>query len=277
MTIAAQISSPVDEPVATAGWLLLVVPLLLLQFALLFHLAAGGLTLSSYLAAHLALCGGAGFAGGTWAMAGPHRWRPDRLTMATALIAWTTLAGPFGALVAAAFHTAAGVGAAATGDAAPPASPGAPERLDLLEAALLDRRLRVDAVDAIRSLLDVMLDGSQTEKFDALSLISKRYGPDAAPALRRGLADPDGAVRVLAATVIAQHNNACTRRIGECLARAQATPEAPDGWRELAQAHVDYAQSGLLEAARADGELAQSAAFLARAAGLARLPGDATA
>ncbi len=87
-------------------------------------------------------------------------------------------------------------------------------RLELLHGSLLDRRLRLGHAHAIRPLLDVMIEGTQVEKLDALSLISKRYAPALAPALRRALEDKDGSVRVLAATVMAQQHNAFTKRIG---------------------------------------------------------------
>ena len=85
--------------------------------------------------------------------------------------------------------------------------------------------MRLERAHAIRPLLDVIIEGTQLEKFDALSLISKRYDPALAPALRRALEDKDASVRVLAATVLAQQNNAHTKRIGALQAIARLTPE----------------------------------------------------
>jgi hypothetical protein len=136
-------------------------------------------------------------------------------------------------------------------------------RLALLHSALLDRRLRIGDAHSIRSLFDVMIDGTQLEKLDALSLISKHYAPALAPALKRALEDGDSSVRVLAATVMAQQHNAYTKRIGVLQASAKAAPGHSDGWSELGQACLDYAESGLLEASRAATEANQGRAYLA--------------
>jgi hypothetical protein len=89
---------------------------------------------------------------------------------------------------------------------------------------MLDHRLRLEHAHLIRPLLDVILDGSQTEKLDALSLISKRYTPDLAPVLRRALEDKEASVRVLAATVIAQQHSRSTTPIGASQTEAGVTP-----------------------------------------------------
>ena len=69
-------------------------------------------------------------------------------------------------------------------------------RLELLHGSLLDRRLRLEQCAPIRPLLDVVIDGTQIEKLDALGLISKRFVPALAPILKRALEDKDAAVRV---------------------------------------------------------------------------------
>jgi hypothetical protein len=130
---------------------------------------------------------------------------------------------------------------------------------------LLDRRVHLDQVHPVRPLMDVILDGTQTEKFDVLSLISKRFVPAAAPVLKCALEDSDAPVRVLAATVMAEQHNACTKRIGDCQTIARAAPDAPDGWRALGKAHLDYATSGLLEGSRAEIELDHARTHLAHA------------
>ncbi len=181
---------------------------------------------------------------------------------------WTLLAGPFGALIAAMLLTPRAAPASQDDGLFAQALAEGSEltRLELLHSMLLDRRLRLEHAHDIRPLLDVMIDGTQMEKLDALRMIAKHYVPALAPALRRGLEDKDASVRVFAATAIAQQNNLHTRRIGALQDTATSAPDCSDHWRELAQAHADYAESGLLEAARADAETRQAQAYLARAA-----------
>jgi hypothetical protein len=192
--------------------------------------------------------------------------------MIAQLVGWTTLAGPFGAFIAVALLVPRAAEAQPDATSAPNATLS---RLELLHCSLLDRRLRLNQAHSIRPLLDVIFDGTQSEKFDALSLMSKRFVPALAPALKQALEDTDGSVRVLAATVTARQHNACTRRIGEAQAMARGAADNPGGWRELGQAHLDYARSGLLEASRADTELGHARTHLARAEQLGR--GDARA
>jgi hypothetical protein len=138
-------------------------------------------------------------------------------------------------------------------------------RLELLHGSLLDGRLRLEHSHTIQPLLDVIIEGTQNEKLDALGLVFKHYAPSLAPALKRALGDKDASVRVLAATVMAQQHNAYTKRIGALQIVASATPESSNHWRQLAQAHFDYAQSGLLEASRAEAEASRAFTHLARA------------
>jgi hypothetical protein len=246
---------------SAAGRLWLVMVLLCLQAELFIGFATDRLDLARYLELHLGLCAVTAVVGGWWAASSSATDPADRIVMVLQLVAWTTLAGPFGTLIAAGLlvpRTAASV----QPNVAPRASLN---RLELLHNALLDRRLRLDRVHPIRPLMDVIIDGTQIEKFDALSLISKRYVPDVAPILKRALEDKDASVRVLAATVMAQQHNACTKRIGDCQAIARAAPDSPDGWRELGQAHLDYAQSGLLEGSRVEAEFGHARTHLARA------------
>ena len=146
-------------------------------------------------------------------------------------------------------------------------------RIDILvNNAALRREKPFDEITFAewREVMDVILDGTQMEKFDALSLISKRYAPAVAPALKRVLEDKDGSVRVLAATVMARQHNGYTRRIGERQAIARATPDDPNGWSALARAHLDYVGSGLLEESRAETERAQARIHLDRSERLCR-------
>jgi hypothetical protein len=190
----------------------------------------------------------------------------DETSMVLQLVAWTTLAGPFGSLIAAALIVQRS-DAPCRADTVT-VQPSELPHLELLQSSLLDHRLRLGRAHAIRPLLDVVIEGTTVEKLDALSLISKRYVPTLAPALKRALEDNDSSVRVLAATVIAQQHNAYTKRIGALQAVARAAPESANDWSELAQAHFDYAASGLLDASHAKAEVSRARAHLAHAAEL---------
>jgi hypothetical protein len=221
---------------------------------------------------HLGLCALTAAAGRWWVRAHSGvAHTDDNVATVLHLAAWTTLAGPFGTIIAAMLlvpqRDAGGADAGPnSSETMPPGDGGRHEltRLELLHSALLDRRLRIGGEHPIRPLLDVMIEGRQLEKLDALSLISKRYAPALAPALWRALEDGDSSVRVLAATVMAQQHNAHTKRIGALQVAASAEPARSDGWGELGQACLDYAESGLLEASRAETEASRGRAHLAR-------------
>jgi hypothetical protein len=237
--------------------------------------ATARIAMFSYIGVHTGLCVAALTLGGWWAGRYSHgKDAADRTTMVLQLVAWTGVAGPFGALTAIGLLVPRNAGA--TGRAGGGAGRQAElSRLELLHGSLLDRRLRLETAHSIRSLLDVIIDGTQFEKLDALSLISKRFVPALAQPLKRALEDKDAAVRVLAATVMAQQHNIHMRQIGGLRAEAEAAPESPAVWRELGQAHRDYADSGLLEASRAETELSQADAHLARAERLERSNAEA--
>lgn len=250
---------------SVSSWLWLVLLLFCMESALFLAFATDQFGLLDYLGLHLGLCATTA-AFGSWRAAASADNVVDAMTAILQLVMWTALAGPFGTFIAVALFLPRSDAASADTQRQPNVTDqpqAALSRLEVLHHSLLDRRLRLEHAHPIRPLLDVFIDGTQMEKFDALSLISKRYVPAAAPALKSALEDRDGAVRVLAATVMAQQHNAHTKRIGDRQALAKATPDVPSGWLELAQAHLDYAQSGLLEASRADTELDHACTYRA--------------
>ncbi len=184
----------------------LVFGLLCLQGGLFLALAAHRLDTRSYSTVHFGLSAVIAIAGIWWAWASPTIGARDNATIVVQL-------SPQG-------------GRTEAGTAAEAARAGRSDltRFELLHNAILDHRLRLEHAHLIRPLLDVILDGSQTEKLDALSLISKRYTPDLAPVLRRALEDKEASVRVLAATVIARQNSRCTTPIGASQTVAGVTP-----------------------------------------------------
>jgi hypothetical protein len=267
-------------PLRTSRPQLLVLGLLWLESVLFLAFAAHRLDTAVYMSFHLGLCAMTATFGLWWVrLAIATEDTRDAVALVLQVVAWTALAGPFGTFIAAALlvprsaaasHAEAANAAGGTSDRRSELT-----RLELLHGSLLDRRLRLEHAHTIRPLLDVMIEGTQIEKLDALSLVSKRYASALVPALRRAFGDKDGSVRVLAATVMAQQHNAFTKRIGALHASATAAPEQADHWSELGQAHLDYAGSGLLEASRAEAEAGHAAAHFARAVALEPATGAA--
>ena len=207
-----ELEADVCAPFPLTVPVLLVAGLLALELMLFLAFATARITMFSYMGVHAGLCVAALAAGGRWAGRHSHgREAADRTAMVLQLVAWTGLAGPFGALTAVGLLVPRNVGANGRGrDSA--RGQAEMSRLELLHGSLLDRRLRLETAHSIRSLMDVIIDGTQFEKLDALSLISKSFVPALAPPLKRALEDKDAAVRVLAATVMAQqHTSRCDR------------------------------------------------------------------
>jgi hypothetical protein len=257
----------------SARRVLLTLSVLSLESILFLALIINSIDVPMYLGIHLAVCGLTLLLGWWWLGRSPMANDPNGgTTMVLQLVAWTAMAGPFGSLLAAGLLPTCDPAAA---DQASNAVKAKPElsRLDLLHGSLLDRRLRLERAHSIRPLLDVILDGTQIEKLDALSLISKRFVPGLALALKRALEDKDASVRVLAATVMAQQHNFHTKRIGTLQAKARAAPDSSIRWSELGQARLDYAGSGLLETDTAESELRQARSHMIRAEQLLRSNG----
>ena len=135
-----------------------------------------------------------------------------------------------------------------------------------MHLALLDRRIRLEGARRVRPLMDVIAEGSQSEKLEALGVVYRRYEAGLSAVLRRALRDPDTSVRVLAATVTAKLHATYSRKIGDCQAAAAAAPELAQNWRNIAEARLAYAESGLLEASRARAEIELAVVDLTRAA-----------
>ena len=240
--------------------------LLCLQSVLFIAFARGAVGLSAYLSFHLGLCVIATAAWLWYARTLRSISVADNIAMALQLLIWSAVAGPFGTAIAAGLlMPQSHMRDALEQPGLSGSSTNTLSRVERLHNALLDRRLRLVQAHEIRPMMDIIIDGTQLEKFDALRLIGKHYASSAAPALKRAIEDKDASVRVLAATVMAQQHNSFIKRIGERQMAAKAAPDAPDSWTELAQAHLDYARSGLLEASRADSELDQARTHLARA------------
>lgn len=257
--------SAMDRDSRIPGELLLVAGLFWSESGLFAALVADRLEMSQYLLLHIGSCAMGAALGLCWIWwVGIVEHAGSRTAVLVHGMVWIGLAGPFGALIVAALLVPrTGQGRRLPNHAA--VEPVELTPVEALHSGLLDRRFRLDQTPHIRSMLDIMIDGTQTEKLDALRLIANRYVPGLAPATWRALEDKDASVRVFAATVIAQQHNLHTKRIGALQSAAATEPSCARKWRELAQAHADYAACGLLETSRADAETREAHACLTQA------------
>lgn len=235
-----------------------------LQSTLFLAFASSRLDAPWYLSCHLGLCAITAALGARWAGASIADGDADtRFALVVQLVGWMALGGPFGTLVATALYVPKGE-PGSMGDIATGRRPELP-RHEVLHNSLLDHRLRLHGIPAARPMLDIMIEGTRLEKLDALCVISRRYVPAFAVALRRALQDLDNSVRVLAATVLAQQHGIFAKRIGALQAKAKEDPGNLEILRGLGQAGVAYAESGLLEAAQAGALAREAHANFARA------------
>src|SRR5260370_37419557 len=95
--------------------------------------------------------------------------------------------------------------------------------------------------------MDVIAEGSQSEKFEALGVVYRRYEARLSAVLKRALRDPDTSVRVLAATVTATLHTTSSRKIGDCQTAAAAKPSLAQHRRALPDARPAHAENSLLE------------------------------
>lgn len=259
-----------DGPSGTTGWLLgAIAGLVVWQMALSLALLGGVIELGTYAVIHFAAC----LALGTFLI-----WRlstavsDDRYSTALQVVVWSALAGPFGTLIAAALlvPTREQVGLGITGgDVDDLTSDGhAIGNAERLHISLLDHRIRLEGASRIHPLMDVLVDGSQSEKLEALGVIHQRYEAQFSPVLKHALRDPDASVRVLAATVMARLHTTYSSRIGDCQSAAAIGPALGANWRNLAEARLAYAESGLLERSRARVQVELAVGDLVQAVGL---------
>ena len=259
-----------DLRAGLTGWLPGFVTLLLgWQTALFVALLGGVIQLGAYAGIHILGC----LVLAAWPALRLYRSVDDeRTSAAVQIVVWSAFAGPFGAFVAAAL---AFPKALAPKKISPDADaddlPGHAEigRVERAHIALLDRRVRLEGASRVRPLIDVIAEGTRSEKFEALRLVYRRYEAGLSTVLNRALRDPDDAsVRVLAATVIAKLHATYSRNIGDRQNEAAANPELAQNWQTLAEARLAYAQCGLLDSPRAREQIELAIGDLSRAAEL---------
>jgi len=251
-----------------------VVVLLGWQITLLMALINGFVGLGGYAVIHLTGC----LALIAWLI-----WRRSagevvsHYTTFLQIVVWSAVAGPFGAFVA--FALAFRVAGTATPFVIDPeaeTSPGDGPELEQVDVhlALRDRRIRLEGAHRVSPMMDVLAEGSNSEKLAALGVIYRRYDARLGAVLKRALQDSDTSIRVLAATVTAKLNSTFSRKIGDCQAATSAAPDLAESWRNVAAARLAYAESGLLQASRARQEVEAALADFARAKAIDPLDPD---
>lgn len=103
------------------------------------------------------------------------------------------------------------------------------------------------ASKSLSSFTDVLTYGTIDQKQAVITLLSREFRPEFAPALLTALADDNPAVRVQAATAAANIENNFLNKLMELEAAAKATPGDVATQTALAHFFDDYAFSGILD------------------------------
>ena len=105
---------------------------------------------------------------------------------------------------------------------------------------------------------DVIALGTVQEKQSVVTMVADAFRPAFAPALRSALNDSEPAIRVQAATASARIENRFLERSMALEERRAATPGDADALLALARHHDEYADTGMLDTSRAQGERRQA-------------------
>lgn len=104
--------------------------------------------------------------------------------------------------------------------------------------------------ETVTSFTDVLQYGSIEQKRAVISLLSRDFRPEFAPALQSALSDPNPAVRVQAATAAANIEGDFLDTAIELENRAKAHPQDAEAQFEVARHFDNYAFSGILDGDR---------------------------
>jgi polysaccharide biosynthesis protein PelE len=211
---------------------------------------------SSLLLAHLAVCGALGGAAAVFCRCGGRDAGFLLLVVATAAL------GPMGAV-------GASISAALRRVFARRSTPFErwyaslfPEMAASPTRTLYQRIALRGAGPAARSTVapfaDVIALGTVQEKQSVVTMVADAFRPAFAPALRSALNDSEPAIRVQAATASARIENRFLERSMALEERRAATPDDADALLALARHHDEYADTGLLDTGRAQGERRQA-------------------
>jgi hypothetical protein len=238
------------------------------QTAMLLALFGEAIELGTYAGIHFSVC----LVLAAWAWRLNATAQDYRYSAALQIVGWAAFAGPFGAFIATALSLSSRPIPSkllSDGDIADPTNDSpAIDRVERMHIALLDRRVRCEGAFRVRPLIDVIAEGSRSEKLEALGVVYRRYEAGLSAVLKRAMRDPDMSVRVLAATVAAKLHASYSREIGDRQTTAAANPTLAENWANLAEARLAYAESGLVEPPRARQQIEFAIHDLSRAAEL---------
>ncbi|HFC53175.1 MAG TPA: tetratricopeptide repeat protein [Gammaproteobacteria bacterium] len=114
-------------------------------------------------------------------------------------------------------------------------------------AEFLEAHSRLSGANIPDSFRDILANGTQQQKRDAVVLMAKHFRPSFAPAMRSALVDQDSSIRILAASLI---TNIEKEFQNKTMRVDRAVAESPDSVKRLleqARLYDDYAFTGLLE------------------------------
>ncbi len=120
----------------------------------------------------------------------------------------------------------------------------------------------------VTSFTDVLQYGSIEQKRAVISLLSRDFRPEFAPALQSALSDANPAVRVQAATAAANIEGDFLDRAIELETFAKGRPNDPAAQFDVAKHFDDYAFSGILDGDRQDENRRKAEDFYRRALAL---------
>jgi hypothetical protein len=126
----------------------------------------------------------------------------------------------------------------------------------------------------LASFRDILALGSFQDKQAALAIITRRFTPPLAPALRMALHDPDAAIRVQAATAAARIEDLFLAGLAQYTGRVAEHPDDPDCRLTLALHLFEHSEAGLCPPERAAADLEQALSHLRQAVALAPLRRD---
>lgn len=237
---------PTDKPRVVARWALIVLfaMLALISAGVLWRLSDPALSPTDLIALHA----------GSIALVGIMALPITGRKLALQLTLWTAVAGILGALV--------WLAAVAAARREPKTGCHFPDwmdtqlhdegvgRLDNLRASIRDDRVRLNGAHGIEALGDIFLGDCTRAKLNALVALARNYDRRMAPALALALSSRDAAVRVLGASVLARLQQRHAEAITTSAARTELEPRSTDTWHALADAHMTFANSGLLNRER---------------------------
>jgi polysaccharide biosynthesis protein PelE len=122
----------------------------------------------------------------------------------------------------------------------------------VLSERLLQTSNMASGHDTLASFSDVFRNGKLVDKQSVITLILNHFEPAFAPMLRGALSDADPAVRIQAATAISRLETTALEKSIVLQAKLKGEPLRADLVLALGRHYDDYANSGLLDAERAE-------------------------